>query len=80
MQWAVAQAVDLQVRLAQFDTAAIGKLYRRQDEIGTPYGITIDFETIEKGAGVTVRDRDTLEQVRMTEDEVVRFLDDKVNG
>ena len=62
------------------ETAAIGRRYRRQDEIGTPYGITIDFETIEKGAGVTVRDRDTLEQVRMTEDEVVRFLDDKVNG
>jgi len=61
-------------------SGAIGRRYRRQDEIGTPYGITIDFETIEKGAGVTVRDRDTLEQVRMTEDEVVRFLDDKVNG
>ena len=54
--------------------------YRRQDEIGTPYGITIDFETIEKDAGVTVRDRDTLAQVRMTEDDLVRFLDDKVNG
>jgi glycyl-tRNA synthetase len=64
-----------------YDAAgAIGRRYRRQDEIGTPYGITIDFETIEKDAGVTVRDRDTLAQVRMTEDELVRFLDDKVNG
>ena len=61
-------------------SGAIGRRYRRQDEIGTPYGITIDFETIEKGAGVTVRNRDTLEQVRMTEDEVVRFLDEKING
>jgi glucosamine--fructose-6-phosphate aminotransferase (isomerizing) len=42
--------------------------------------LEMQLETIEKGAGVTVRDRDTLEQVRMTEDEVVRFLDDKVNG
>ena len=64
-----------------YDSAgAIGRRYRRQDEIGTPYGITIDFETIEKDAGVTVRDRDTLAQVRMTEDELVRFLDEKVNG
>ena len=72
----------LQRKYAVFydEAGAIGRRYRRQDEIGTPYGITIDFETIEKGAGVTVRDRDTLEQVRMTEDEVVRFLDDKVNG
>jgi glycyl-tRNA synthetase len=61
-------------------SGAIGRRYRRQDEIGTPYGITIDFETIEKGAGVTVRHRDTLEQVRLSEDEVVRFLDEKVNG
>lgn len=62
------------------EAGAIGRRYRRQDEIGTPYGITVDFDTLEKDAGVTVRDRDTLEQVRMTEDEVVRFLDQKVHG
>jgi glycyl-tRNA synthetase len=61
-------------------SGAIGRRYRRQDEIGTPYGITVDFDTVEKDAGVTVRDRDTLSQVRMTEDELVRFLDEKVNG
>ncbi|MEY3582957.1 MAG: hypothetical protein RJA48_40 [Verrucomicrobiota bacterium] len=62
------------------ESGNIGRRYRRQDEIGTPFGITIDFDTIEKSAGVTVRNRDTLEQVRMTEDEVVRFLDEQVNG
>jgi glycyl-tRNA synthetase len=62
------------------EAGAIGRRYRRQDEIGTPYGITVDFDTLEKDAGVTVRDRDTLEQVRMSEDDLLRFLDEKVNG
>ena len=48
-----------------FDEAgSIGKRYRRQDEIGTPYCITIDFDTLEDGA-VTVRDRDSMEQERI---------------
>lgn len=47
------------------DTAAIGKLYRRQDEIGTPYCITVDFDSIEKDHKVTVRNRDSMEQVRV---------------
>jgi len=62
------------------EAGAIGRRYRRQDEIGTPYGVTVDFDTLEKDAGVTVRDRDTLEQVRMTEDELLRFLDARVHG
>jgi len=62
------------------EAGAIGRRYRRQDEIGTPYGITVDFDTLEKDAGVTVRDRDTLEQIRMSEDDLLRFLDEKVNG
>ncbi|MFM9016848.1 MAG: His/Gly/Thr/Pro-type tRNA ligase C-terminal domain-containing protein, partial [Verrucomicrobiota bacterium] len=74
-------AVDADRRLDDVgDEARLGRRYRRQDEIGTPYGITVDFDTVEKDAGVTVRDRDTLSQVRMTEDELVRFLDEKVNG
>ena len=82
----VARAKALHQRLQRrfnvfYDEAgAIGRRYRRQDEIGTPDGITVDFDTLEKGAGVTVRNRDTLEQVRMTEDEVVIFLDQKVHG
>jgi glycyl-tRNA synthetase len=47
------------------DTASIGKLYRRQDEIGTPFCITVDFQTIEEDQAVTVRDRDTMEQKRV---------------
>jgi len=47
------------------DTAAIGKLYRRQDEIGTPFCVTVDVQTVEEDQQVTVRDRDTMEQVRL---------------
>ncbi len=47
------------------DNGNIGKRYRRQDEIGTPFCVTIDFDTIEKDAGVTVRNRDTGEQKRV---------------
>ena len=50
---------------AEFDAGgSIGKRYRRQDEIGTPYAVTVDGQTIEDGT-VTVRDRDTLEQDRV---------------
>ncbi|MFZ2522135.1 MAG: glycine--tRNA ligase [Minisyncoccia bacterium] len=56
------------------DNGNIGKRYRRQDEIGTPWCVTVDFETIEKDAGVTVRDRDTGEQKRMSVDEIILFV------
>ncbi len=56
------------------DNGNIGKRYRRQDEIGTPYCVTIDFETIEKGNGVTVRDRDSGKQERVTEDDLADYL------
>ena len=56
-------------------SGAIGRRYRRQDEIGTPFGITIDFDTIEKDGTVTLRDRDTTEQRRVTEDELIAFLE-----
>lgn len=61
------------------DNGNIGKRYRRQDEIGTPYCVTIDFETIEKGEGVTVRDRDTGKQERVDQNELARFLSSKIN-
>ena len=64
-----------------YDAAgAIGRRYRRQDEIGTPFGITVDFDTIEKDGKVTLRDRDTLQQIRLTEDEVVAYLAEKIEG
>lgn len=60
------------------DNGNIGKRYRRQDEIGSPYCVTIDFETIEKGAGVTVRDRDTGEQKRVSEKELIDYIKNKI--
>jgi glycyl-tRNA synthetase len=56
------------------DNGNVGKRYRRQDEIGTPFCITIDFETLEQNSGVTVRDRDTGTQERVSEDELIEFL------
>lgn len=58
-------------------TGAIGKRYRREDEIGTPYCITYDFDSKEDNC-VTVRDRDTMEQVRIPIDTVSDYLKDKV--
>ncbi|MDX9913488.1 MAG: glycine--tRNA ligase [Candidatus Moranbacteria bacterium] len=55
------------------DNGNIGKRYRRQDEIGTPYCATVDFETLEDES-VTVRDRDTMEQKRIKIDELGSFL------
>ncbi len=60
------------------DNGNIGKRYRRQDEIGTPYCITVDFDTIEKDAGVTVRDRDTGKQERVKLEELVGYLGGKM--
>ena len=60
------------------ETGSIGKRYRRQDEIGTPFCITVDFETVENDNCVTVRDRDTMEQVRMPIDELVAYLEGKM--
>jgi glycyl-tRNA synthetase len=55
------------------DAGAIGRRYRRADEIGTPYCITVDFDTLEDQA-VTIRDRDTMQQERVAIDQVERFL------
>ena len=61
----------------EYDEAgSIGKRYRRQDEIGTPYCITVDFDTLEDNA-VTIRDRDTMEQVRVEIDKLDEFFKDK---
>jgi glycyl-tRNA synthetase len=56
------------------DNGNIGKRYRRQDEIGTPFCVTVDFETIEKDAGVTIRDRDTGKQERVSISELVTYI------
>lgn len=66
------------------DTGSIGKRYRREDEIGTPYCITVDFETVgddktEADNCVTVRDRDTMEQVRIPIEQLVSFIEEKIS-
>lgn len=65
----------------QWDAAgAIGRRYRRADEVGIPFCVTIDFDTVEKDNAVTVRDRDTTDQVRIPMDEVVSYLSKAIDG
>jgi glycyl-tRNA synthetase len=59
------------------ETGSIGKRYRREDEIGTPFCITYDFESKEDGC-VTVRDRDTMEQVRIPITQLKAYLEEKI--
>jgi len=60
------------------DTGSIGKLYRRQDEVGTLWCVTVDFDTIEGNGTVTVRDRDTMEQVKVPLNEVKKYIKDQL--
>jgi glycyl-tRNA synthetase len=80
----VARAQELYRRLKRryavfYDEGgAIGRRYRRQDEIGTPWCVTIDFETIEKDGSFTLRERDSMEQRRIGEAELFALLEEKV--
>lgn len=73
--------VKLQSRWNVFwDTSgAIGRRYRRMDEVGTPFCITIDFDTLEDDT-VTIRHRDSTEQIRLSIDQVASFLEDKIES
>ena len=59
------------------ETGSIGKRYRRQDEIGTPYAICVDFDTEATGT-VTIRDRDTMQQERVAVSDLRRWLEEKM--
>ena len=78
-----AEATEVYERLikkynCEYDSAgSIGKRYRRQDEIGTPFCITYDFDSKEDNS-VTVRFRDSMEQERIKIDELEKFLDEKL--
>jgi len=78
----VAQEVFDQIKMrwrCEFDDSGnVGKRYRRQDEIGTPYCLTIDFDTLENKT-VTVRDRDTMEQILVPLEELVDYLSSKLD-
>ena len=77
------KANEVYAKLAKYfmvtydEAGSIGKRYRRQDEIGTPMCVTIDFETMENDT-VTIRDRDTMEQIRLSIDELVDYVTKKV--
>lgn len=58
-------------------SGSIGKRYRREDEIGTPYCVTVDFDTLEDET-VTVRDRDTMEQIRLKIDDLEKWIEEKI--
>jgi len=79
------KARDLAAELRKYwnvdfdDAQAIGRRYRRQDEIGTPFCVTVDFDTLEDDA-VTVRERDTMSQERVSLDKVVEYLAPKLIG
>lgn len=60
------------------ESGSIGKRYRRHDEIGTPYCITVDFDTLEDKC-VTIRDRDTMEQIRISIDELENYISKKMD-
>ena len=77
------KATEIYEELSKFfpvdydDAGSIGKRYRRQDEIGTPYCITYDFDSETDGC-VTVRDRDTMEQVRIPITELKKHIEEKI--
>ena len=86
------KAMEIRNQLSKYfmvdydEAGSIGKRYRRQDEIGTPLCITVDFDTVgdpEKGIEadncVTIRDRDTMEQVRVPIDQLVNFINEKID-
>jgi glycyl-tRNA synthetase len=72
-------AAELRIRwMVELDiTQSIGRRYRRQDEIGTPFCVTIDFDSLEDGAA-TVRDRDTMAQDRVQIDGIAAYLESKL--
>ncbi len=83
------KAMEIQAELSKYfmvdfdDAGSIGKRYRRQDEVGTPYCITVDFQTVgddktEADNAVTIRDRDTMEQVRVPISELKSWLEEKL--
>ena len=83
------KAIEIQQELSKYfmvdfdDAGSIGKRYRRQDEIGTPYCVTVDFATVGSDTepadnAVTIRDRDTMEQVRVPISELKSWLDKKL--
>ncbi|MCH2085265.1 MAG: glycine--tRNA ligase [Saprospiraceae bacterium] len=75
---AIYKRLSLSFNCQYDDTGSIGKLYRRQDAIGTPYCVTVDFEHLDDGT-VTIRERDSLEQQRVSIDELEKIVAERVD-
>lgn len=60
-------------------SASIGKRYARNDELGTPFGITVDFDTVKDGS-ITLRERDSTKQVRTSTEEILTAVKDLIDG
>ena len=60
-------------------SGAIGRRYRRADEAGVPFALTVDFDTLEGDGTITLRDRDSTNQKRMSVDEAIAFLEERIN-
>lgn len=76
--WEVYELLKKKFMVEYDEAGSIGKRYRREDEIGTPYCITIDYDTLEDQS-VTIRDRDTMEQTRIPIENLETFLEEKMN-
>ncbi len=78
-EFATKLAADLRASFPVFydESGAIGRRYRRQDEVGTPYCITVDGQTTQDGT-VTIRDRDTLQQERVAADRVASIIRERI--
>jgi glycyl-tRNA synthetase len=76
---AIKERFQRHFRVVYDDSAGIGRLYRRQDEIGTPFCITVDFESLDDGT-VTVRERDSMEQERVKIDDLPAYLLPRLQG
>jgi glycyl-tRNA synthetase len=71
--------VNKKFRATTDDAGSIGKRYRRQDEIGTPFGVTIDYDTLTQHT-VTIRHRDTMTQERISAENLVRYIEEKIEN
>ena len=74
----VFEVISGDINVEYDETQSIGKRYRRQDEIGTPLCVTVDFDSLEDNA-VTVRDRDTMKQERIKISELKSYVQSKLN-
>jgi glycyl-tRNA synthetase len=73
----IEQALRPHYRVFYDDSGAVGRRYRRQDEVGTPYCVTVDSQTLQDQT-VTVRDRDSMQQERIASDAILRYLRDRL--